>query len=166
MVRSRKITHLVACIVTLLTMGVAVAQHATAKTPLLKANADDPITNFFNGISIIAWAFGLIPTIIAFSRGHTHKFALGFLNVIVCLMGIIPIFGWIVAPLGWIGTFIWAVSGEAKKEEGGFGSLLDPSTDRIRSVAKKCWDGIEPVVKNRAMTDFLKRPPPNQPPSA
>ena len=147
MARSREITHLVACIVTVLAMGVAVA------------HADDPITNFFTGISIIAWAFGLIPTIIAFARGHSNLLALAFLNVVVCLIGIIPIVGWIVALLGWIGIFIWAASGPTRARER---TSETPLGRGVRELFK--WHSAEPMGPldhaNRQLSEELYPLPP------
>ena len=57
---------------------------------------------------MIAFAlfFYMIPTVLAFARGHPHRVALLFINVILGGTGIV-----------WIGVLIWALAIPVKEED-------------------------------------------------
>jgi hypothetical protein len=66
---------------------------------------DVPLAMEWFGIIATLVALGVLPSIIAFARGHTKRRAILMLNVLL---------GWTI--IGWIAALVWSVRGFEKTE--------------------------------------------------
>jgi hypothetical protein len=94
---------------------------------------------------VAIWAVYMIPTIVAFRRGHPNRWLIGVINICFGATGI-----------GWLGSLVWACQAIHRSPTGNHGGesgLNIAVNDPV--LAKVVGDGGAPVAVQRADVDEI-----------
>lgn len=135
-------------------LSLALATIATVQPALAQVSDDDGYAEAFEilvavGVLLIVY---LIPTIVAFRRGHPNRWVIALLNVFAGGTG-----------LGWFGSLIWACGAVHRSETGSDGGesglnlfVNDPQIVRIENVGlevEAAGDPAEQLVRLKRLHD-------------